>query len=219
MQDAAGDGPATMEPLRLHRWGAAGGMAFSLLAVLWTVLVHLGDVVDAPNHVLDAYADSGVQAQAFAGALVLVLATVCFLGFLTDLVVLLRRAAEDGPLSTVVLAGGIGFLALTTAAGAMFFVLPNLIAFDEVSDEVDPDLAAVIVQLGMILLFTYATAFASALVFAASRVGLRTHLWPRWFGRAGYVLSGLLLLGFSGPPFFLLLLWIFGLSVVLRPRG
>jgi len=219
MQDAPGDGPATTEPPRLHRWGAAGGIAFSLLAFAWVVLVQVGDVVDAPNHILDVYADSGVRAQTFAGTLVLVLATVCFLGFLADLVALLRRADEGGPLPTVALAGGISFLVITVVSGAMFVVLPNLIAFDEVSAEVDPDLAAVIVQLGAILLFVYATAAASALVLATSRVGLRTRLLPRWFGRVGYVLSGLLLVGFFGPPVFLLLLWIVGLSIALRPRG
>ncbi len=219
MQEAAGDDPAAMVRPRLHRWGAAGGIAFSLLAFAWAFLVQIGDVLDAPNHILDVYAGSGARAQAFAGTLVLVVATLCFIGFLADLVDLLRRADEDGPLPTVALAGGVGFLVLTIVAGAMFVVLPNLIAFDEVSVEVDPDLAAVIVQLGQILLFVYATAAAGALVLATSRVGVRTHLLPRWFGRAGYVLSGLLLVGFSGPPFFLLLLWIFGLSVALRPEA
>lgn len=207
------------ESLRLHRWGVAGGIAFALLVVAWSLLTHVPAAVDAPDHILEVYAEPSVRAQAFAGTLVLAVATLCFIGFLADLVTLLRRAdGSDGPLPTVALCSGMGFLVLTLAAGAMFAVLPNLIAFDEVSAQVDPDIASVTVQVGYLLLFVFATVAASGLVLATSVVGLRARLVPRWLGRAGYLLSGLLLLGFSGPPLLLLLLWIAGISIALRPR-
>lgn len=208
------------ESLRLHRWGVAGGVAFALLVVVWAVLTHVPAAVDAPDHVLDLYDEPRVRAQAFAGALVLAVSAPCFVGFLADLVTLLRKAdGSDGPLPTVALCGGIGFLALTLAAGTLFVVLPNLIAFDEVSADVDPDIASVTVQVGYLLLFVYATVTAIGLVLATSVLGLRTRLLPRWLGLAGYLLSGLLLVGFSGPPLFLLLLWIAGISIALRPAG
>lgn len=207
------------ESLRLHRWGVAGGIAFALLVVVWSLLTHVPAAVDAPDHILDVYAEPSVRAQAFAGTLVLAVATLCFIGFLADLVTLLRRTdGSDGPLPTVALSSGMGFLVLTLAAGTMFVVLPNLIAFDEVSAQVDPDIASVTVQVGYLLLFVYATVAASGLVLATSGVGLRARLVPRWLGLAGYLLSGLLLLGFSGPPLLLLLLWIAGISIALRPR-
>lgn len=208
------------ESLRLHRWGVAGGIAFALLVVVWSLLTHVPAAVDAPDHILDVYDEPSVRAQAFAGTLVLAVATLCFIGFLADLVTLLRKAdGSDGPLPTVALCSGMGFLVLTLAAGTMFVVLPNLIAFDEVSAQVDPDIASVTVQVGYLLLFIYATAAAIGLVLATSVVGLRTRLVPRWLGLAGYLLSGLLLVGFSGPPLFLLLLWIAGISIALRPRA
>ena len=74
------------ESLRLHRWGAARGIAFAVLVVVWFFLAHVADAVDAPGHLLDVYDDPGVRAQAFAGTLVLALAAVCFIGFLADLV-------------------------------------------------------------------------------------------------------------------------------------
>lgn len=207
------------ESLRLPRWGVAGGIAFALLVVVWSLLTHVPAAVDAPDHILDVYAEPSVRAQAFAGTLVLAVATLCFIGFLADLVTLLRKAdCSDGPLPTVALCSGMGFLVLTLAAGTMFVVLPNLIAFDEVSGQVDPDIASVTVQVGYLLLFIYATVAASGLVLATSVVGLRARLVPRWLGLAGYLLSGLLLLGFSGPPLLLLLLWIAGISIALRPR-
>lgn len=207
------------DSLRLHRWGVAGGIAFALLVVGWFLLTHVPAAVDAPDHILDVYDEPRVQAQAFAGTLVLAVAALCFVGFLADLVTVLRKAdGSDGPLPIVALSSGIGFLVLTLAAGTMFAVLPNLIAFDEVSAEVNPDIGSVTVQVGYLLLFIYATVVATGLVLATSVIGLRARLLPRWLGRAGYLLSGLLLLGFSGPPLFLLLLWIIGISIALRPR-
>ena len=187
--------------------------------VVWVFLTHVPAAVDAPDHILDVYDEPGVRAQAFAGTLVLAVAALCFVGFLADLVTVLRKAdGSDGPLPTVALSSGIGFLVLTLAAGSMFVVLPNLIAFDEVSAQVDPDIASVTVQLGYLLLFIYPTVAASGLVIATSVIGLRARLVSRWLGRAGYMLSGLLFVGFSGPPLFLLMLWIAGISISLRPR-
>lgn len=206
--------------LRLHRWGAGGGVSFALLVVAWAALARVTAAVDAPDHILDVYDDPRTRIQAFVGILVLAIAAVCFLAFLSDLVDLLRRAGgSDGPLPTLALAGGVGFLVLLLSAGCMFTVLPNLIAFDEVSDQLDPDIAAVTVQVGYLLMSVYATAAAIGMVLATSIIGRRTDLLPRWLCRAGYVLSGLLLLGFSGPPFLLLLIWIVGIGIALRPRA
>lgn len=208
------------QPVRLHRWGAAGGIAFALLVVVWVFLTHVPAAVDAPDHILEVYDEPSVRAQAFAGTLVLAVAALCFVGFLGDLVAVLRKAdGFDGPLPTVALSSGICFLVLTLAAGTMFVVLPNLIAFDEVSAQVDRDIASVTVHVGYLLLFIYATVAASGLVIASSVIGLGARLIPRWLGLAGYLLSGLLLVGFSGPPFFLLLVWIVGISIALRPRA
>lgn len=206
--------------LRLHRWGSAAGVTFALLVVVWVALTRAITAIDAPNHVLDVYDDPSIRVQAFVGTLVLNIAGVCFLAFLSDLVNLLRRAGgPDGPLPTLALAGGVGFLVLLLSAGCMFVVLPNLIAFDEVSDQLDPDIAAVTVQVGYLLMSVYATAAAIGMVLSTSIIGRRTDLLPRWLCRAGYVLCGLLLLGFSGPPFLFLLIWIASIGIVLRPRA
>lgn len=205
---------------RLHRWGSAGGVAFVLLVVAWVALTRVIAATDAPNHVLDMYDDPSIRLQTFIGTVVLAIAAVCFLAFLSDLVTLLRRAGgADGPLPTLALAGGVGFIVLLLSAGCMFVVLPNLIAFDEVSDQLDPDIAAVTVQIGMLLMFAYASAAAIGMVLSTSIIGRQDDVLPRWLCRAGYVLSGLLLLGFSGPPFLLLLIWIASISIALRPRA
>lgn len=141
------------------------GFAFALLVAAWVAMTRVTTAVDAPDHILDVYDETSIQVQAFVGTLVLAIAAVCFLAFLSDLVNLLRRAGgSDGPLATLALAGGVGFLVLLLSAGCMFTVLPNLIAYDEVSVQVDPDIAAVTVQVGYLLLYVYASAAAIGMV-------------------------------------------------------
>ncbi len=191
-----------------------------LLVVVWVFLAQVPAVFDSPGNILDVYAEPSVRVQAFVAPLALAVAALCFVGFLGDLVTVLRKAdVSDGPLPTVALISGIGFLVLTLAAGATVSVLPILITWDSVSAQVDPDIASVTVTLGYLLLFHFATVAAIGLVIATSVVGLRTRLVPRWLGLAGYLLSGLLLVGFTGPPVFLLMLWIVGISIALRPRA
>lgn len=205
--------------LRLHSWGAGCGFASAVLLVFWVGLAHVPDAVDAPNHILTVYADSGARAQINVSIFVMSLAGICFLGFLADLHGALRAAAGSaGRLPTLALLGGVGYVVLLVVAAALLAVLPNLIAFDEVSTSLDADLAATIVQLGLLLMFVFALAAASTLVLATSIIGLRTGLLPTWLGRAGQVLAALLLVGFFGPPFFLLLLWVGMVSVIGRPR-
>lgn len=208
------------ESLRLHTWGAASGIAFAVLVVVWGFLAQLPQAVDAPNHILDVYEDPGPRAQAVAATFVLALAAAGFLAFLGDLVRLLREAeGGDGALHTIALAGGIGFTVLMLVAGGLFSVLPNLILFDEVSGQVDSDLAAVVVQLGLIVLLSCALVPAGVMVLATSVIGLRTGLLPRWLGRSGFPVAALVIVGFAGPPLFLVLLWMILVCIVLRPRG
>ncbi len=178
------------------------------------------EVADAPEHILTVYDDSGVRTRIIAGAFVLALAGVFFLGFLANLCSVMRAAeGGTGPMPTLALAGGVSFVAMTFASGALLTVLPLLMSFDEVSAHVDPDLAAVVVQLGyLLLLLIFGLFAASVLVLATSVIAGRTALLPRWLARSGFVLAPLLLLGFAGPPLFLLLLWVVAVSIFLRPR-
>jgi len=82
----------------LHRWGSVSAIAFAALVVAWFALAAVPVVMDAPERILDVYADDGVRARVFAGTVGLAFAGAFLLAFLADVCALLR-AAERGPLA------------------------------------------------------------------------------------------------------------------------
>jgi ABC-type arginine transport system ATPase subunit len=159
----------------LHRWGSVSAIAFAALVVAWFALAAVPDVMDAPERILDVYADDGVRARVFAGTVLLAFAGAFLLAFLADVCALLR-AAERGPLADLALLGGAVFTTLLALAGALLTVLPVLIGFDELSATVDPDLAAVVVQLAVVVLLLFAPLAAATFVLAISIAALRQRL-------------------------------------------
>jgi len=201
----------------MHRWGTASAIAFGALAVAWFFLAAVPDVIDAPNHVLDVYADPGTRGRIFAGTVLLALAGAFLLAFLADVHHVLR-AVQSGPPATLALLGGAVFVALLLLAGALLAVLPLLIEFDEVSARVDPDLAAVVVQLAVVLLLLFAPIAAATLVLAISIAALRHRLLAPWLARTGLGLAVLLPFSVLGFPLALLSLWIVAAGVGLGVR-
>lgn len=122
---------------------------------MWFLLTHVADVVGRAQTTSSTSTTTPASVpRPFCRTLVLTLAAACFIGLLADLVSVLRKAdGDDGPLPTVARSSGISFLVLTLAAASTFVVLPDLFACDEVSDQVDPDIACVTLRLGYLLPF------------------------------------------------------------------
>ncbi len=201
----------------LHRWGSVSAIAFAALVVAWFALAAVPDVMDAPERILDVYADDGVRARVFAGTVLLAFAGAFLLAFLADVCALLR-AAERGPLADLALLGGAVFTTLLALAGALLAVLPVLIGFDELSATVDPDLAAVVVQLAVVVLLLFAPLAAATFVLTISIAALRQRLLAPWLARAGIGIAALLPFSAIGFPLVLFVVWIATVGIALRPK-
>jgi hypothetical protein len=138
-----------------------------------------------------------------------------FLWFLGMLHGVLQDAEGEGyGFSSVLLAGGLLFIALVLAGAAVEIVYPATIArFENFQQDA---------QLGFLSLalsgWMYRFAFVgmAALIAAASGVALRTGVLPGWLAWAGFVAALVALLRFLGPlGGWLALLWIIVVSMLM----
>jgi hypothetical protein len=201
----------------LHRWGSVSAIAFAALVVAWFPLAAVPDVIDAPEHILDVYADDGVRARVLAGTALLAFAGAFLLAFLADVCALLRAAGRE-PLADLTLLGGAVCATLLAVAGALLAVLPVLIGFYKLSATVDPDLAAVVVQLAVVVLLLFAPVAAATFVLAISIAALRQRLLAPWLARAGIGVAVALPFSAGGLPLILFVIWIATVGIALRPR-
>jgi hypothetical protein len=141
-----------------------------------------------------------------------------FLWFLGMLHGVLQDAEGEGyGFSSVLLAGGLLFIALVLAGAAVEIVYPATIArFENFQQDA---------QLGFLSLalsgWVYRFAFVGmAAVIAATSVVLRSGVLPRWLGWAGLLVALVALLRFLGPlSAWLTLLWVVAVSVLMLIGG
>jgi hypothetical protein len=145
----------------------------------------------------------------------LIFAAFFFLWFLGVLHSTLREAeGERLGFSSVLLAGGVLFIALMLAGAAVEIIYPaSLARFENFQQDA---------QLGFLSLalsgWIYRFAFVgmAALIAAASVVLLRTGVLPKWLAWAGFVAALVALLRFLGPlGGWLALLWVIVVSVLM----
>jgi hypothetical protein len=146
--------------------------------------------------------------------LLLIFAAFFFLWFLG---VLQDAEGEGYGFSSVLLAGGLLFIALVLAGAAVEIVYPATIArFENFQQDA---------QLGFLSLalsgWVYRFAFVGmAAVIAATSVVLRSGVLPRWLGWAGLLVALVALLRFLGPlSAWLTLLWVVAVSVLMLIGG
>jgi hypothetical protein len=150
--------------------------------------------------------------------LLLIFAAFFFLWFLGMLHGVLQDAEGEGyGFSSVLLAGGLLFIALVLAGAAVEIVYPATIArFENFQQDA---------QLGFLSLalsgWVYRFAFVGmAAVIAATSVVLRSGVLPRWLGWAGLLVALVALLRFLGPlSAWLTLLWVVAVSVLMLIGG
>ncbi len=168
----------------------------------------------APQDVID-YFSSRQNGILFINGVLLIFAAFFFLWFLGVLHSTLREAEGEGlGFSSVLLAGGVMFIALMLAGAAVEIIYPaSLARFENFQQDA---------QLGFLSLalsgWIYRFAFVgmAALIAAASVVLLRTGVLPRWLAWAGFVAALVALLRFLGPlGGWLALLWVIVVSVLM----
>jgi hypothetical protein len=143
-----------------------------------------------------------------------------FLWFLGVLRGVLRGAeGEGGVLSTVALAGGIAFAALTSAGFAAEILYPAALLRFEGYDQAD-GLALASLALAT-WLYHYCQVGASVMILATSLAALTTGVLPRWLALAGLVVALLTLLHFLLPLLGALagLAWIAVVSALMLSGG
>jgi hypothetical protein len=140
-----------------------------------------------------------------------------FLGVLCG--VLRRAEGEGGVLSSVALAGGVVFAALTSAGFAAEILYPATLVRFEGYDQAD-GLAFASLALAT-WLYHYCQVGASVMITATSLLALMTGVLPRWLALAGLVVALLTLLHFLLPLLGALagLAWIAVVSALMLSGG
>lgn len=198
-----------------------GGL-FGLISAVVMIPAYVVGYPDAPGSLAEAnlYFDAGPGTFLFFNGVLPLFHVFFFLWFLGILRGVLRSAeGEGGALSSVALAGGVVFAALTSAGFAAEIVYPATLLRFEGYDQ-DDGLAFASLAFAS-WLYHYCQIGASVMISATSIVALSTGILPRWLGLAGLVVALLTLLHFFLPLLGALagLAWIAIVSVVMFTGG
>jgi hypothetical protein len=200
------------------RWIPLSGIVYVVLFVV--VLVVIGDspaASDPDADFVSYYADSGNRNKEFAAFFILVVATMFFLWFVTDLRARLR-AVESEPHGLSTLAFGSGLVSAAMLLGAVCVgVGPAVTRVDSDRFTVDPDTVRLTGDTSMLLLVS-STMVAAVLVAATSVLAIRTGVLPAWLGWIGLILALAALVAVFWIPILAYLAWVFVVSVVLIVR-
>ena len=169
-----------------HRWAALSGIVFVVLMLVGAAFV--GDVPkgDASAQEIASYlTDSGNHTRNIIGAYLWVLGGLAFLGFVTGLRSVLRRAEGDpGTLSNLVFGAGVVFTAVWSVSAAAIASVAYAVEFSD-ARVTNPDLVTVLPSLGGLLLLL-GGGFAGILLLAATSILIfRTGVLPRWLAWLG----------------------------------
>jgi hypothetical protein len=202
------------------RGGPWAGFAFAVLLVVRFVAFLDTPDSDAPaSEWTEYFEDSGHRTQSIIGTYLMVLAGLAFLWFVVWLSGRLRDAeGPSGFLTSVTFGAGLLFVAMVFASA---IAMGTVAAGVEFADAPVPDgeFARQFEGLGFGLLLLGGGFAAGISVAAASLVGLRTTILPRWLAIAGIVAGLLLVLfGVFFLPLALLVLWVIAVGVVLMRR-
>jgi len=172
------------------RGRAWSGIAFAALYVAG--LLPLGDLLgsfgDSDETFVVFFASDSNRAGALLGGVVLALAGLTFLWFLSNL----RLSIEgSGPLPGVVTAAGTSFVVLLLVATAALVTVPFARIFGEALDTESILVAseALLPQFGYVLLAVLAMWAAAAMILAVTLAARAHGLFPRWLVRLGFAAS------------------------------
>jgi len=194
-----------------------GGL-FGLVSALVMIPAYLVGTPDAPGSLAEAnsYFDAGPGTFLLFNGVLPLFHVFFFLWFLG---VLRGAEGEGGVLSTVALAGGVVFAALTSAGFAAEILYPATLVRFEGYDQAD-GLAFASLALAT-WLYHYCQVGASVMITATSLLALMTGVLPRWMALAGLVVALLTFLHFLLPLLGALarLAWIAVVSALMLSGG
>jgi hypothetical protein len=202
-----------------QRWAAISGIVFVVLMLTGASFVLDVPKGDASHQELARYlTDSGNHTRNIIGAYLWVLGGLAFLGFLTGLRSVLRRAeGEPGTLSNLVFGAGVLFAAVWSVSAATIATVPYAVEFSN-STVSDPGLVTVFPSLGGLILLL-GGGFAGILVLLATAALIfRTGALPRWLAWFGIAISLTLLFDVTYVNIIPFLAWVVAAAIVLLRR-
>jgi hypothetical protein len=173
-----------------QRWAALSGIVFVALMLVGATFVLDVPKGDASAQEIASYlTDSGNHTRNIIGAYLWVLGGLAFLGFVTGLRSVLRRAEGDpGTLSNLVFGAGVVFTAVWSVSAATIASVAYAVEFSDARVS-NPDLVTVLPSLGGLLLLL-GGGFAGILLLAATSILIfRTGVLPRWLAWLGIVVA------------------------------
>jgi hypothetical protein len=197
---------------------AVVGALHALLFLASWFLVQEAPGPDATNaEISEYYGSSDSRTVLLVGLYLMPFAGIAFVWFTVALRMWMEGSSHRRSIlqSNLMLVAGVVYVALFFVAGASSSVLAASVEFAE--GEVDPVAAREFPVFGSTIMFVFAFRMAAMFVFAASSIGQRAGVLPRWFAWSGYVVGAFLLLSASFERWFVLVfpIWLLVLSALL----
>jgi hypothetical protein len=202
-----------------HRWAALSGIVFVVLMLVGAAFVTDVPKGDASAQEIASYlTDSGNHTRNIIGAYLWVLGGLAFLGFVTGLRSVLRRAEGDpGTLSNLVFGAGVVFTAVWSVSAAAIASVAYAVEFSDARVS-NPDLVTVLPSLGGLLLLL-GGGFAGILLLAATSILIfRTGVLPRWLAWLGIVVAVSLVFDVAYMNILPLVGWVLVASIAMLRR-
>jgi hypothetical protein len=202
-----------------QRWTALSGIVFVVLMLAGASLVTDVPAADASGQEIAGYlADGGKHTRNLVGAYLWVLGGLAFLGFVSGLRTVLRRAeGEPGTLSNLVFGAGVVFTAVWSVSAAALAAVAYAVEFSDAPVS-NPDVVRVLPQLGSLLLLIGGGFAGILLLVATSMLTFRTGVLPRWLAWFGILVAVSLVFDVTYMNIIPLLAWVVGASIVLLRR-
>jgi hypothetical protein len=202
-----------------QRWTALSGIVFVVLMLTGAAFVIDVPKADASTQEIAGYlADSGNQTRNIIGAYIWVLGGLAFLGFVSGLRSVLRRAEGDpGTLSSVVFGAGVAFTAVWSVSAVTLASVAYAVRFSDAPVS-DPDIVRVLPQLGSLLLLLGGGFAGILLVLATSTLIFRTGVLPRWLAWLGIPVVIALVVDVTYMNILPFVGWVLVASIVLLRR-
>jgi hypothetical protein len=197
---------------------AVVGALHALLFLASWFLIQEAPGADATNQeIVEYYGSSDSRTVLLVGLYLMPFAGIAFVWFTVALRMWIEASASRRSIlqSNLMLVAGIVYVALFFVAGASSSVLAASVEFAE--GEIDPVAAREFPVFGSTVMFVFAFRMVAMFVFAASSIGGRAGVLPRWFVWSGYMVGAFLLLSASFEQWFVLVfpIWLLVLSALL----
>ncbi|HZJ07610.1 MAG TPA: hypothetical protein VFD59_19430 [Nocardioidaceae bacterium] len=198
------------------RTTAASAVAFTVLYLAAAFIPSLPEGADSDAEVLGLLRESDSRNLIILAGVLLPLAGLALLPFVSQLTASLRRAAPDSPVPGVVFGSGLLYIAMLFVSGNSFGGYATGIAVGELEMPADATLVRVLSDQGFGTLLVPGLMSAAVMVLASSLLARRVGVSPRWVCTVGFVFAPLMMLGAIWVPQFLVPVWTLIVAFTLR---